>query len=162
MRSKVEAARRATLRGIPVVVTHVGDGNELSDILSGRERGTLFLPNGARLASRKHWIAYTLKPKGAIVVDEGAMRALTEQNRSLLPAGVVAARGDFSTGDCVSIISGGGEEIARGLSQYSTSEVAKIAGVKTSEIAATLGYSASEAVIHRDDLVVTQGEPSLG
>jgi len=162
MRSKVEAARRATLRGIPVVVTNVGDGQAMAEVLGGEDRGTLFLPNGARLASRKHWIAYTLKPKGAIVIDEGAAAALTQAQRSLLPAGVIAARGDFSTGDCVSVITGAGREVARGLSQYSTGEVAKIAGVKTGAIAVTLGYSASEVVIHRDDLVITEGEPELG
>jgi glutamate 5-kinase len=156
MVSKVEAARKATLRGCPVVIFGARETGALSRILEGEEMGTLFLPKGARLPSRKHWIAYTLKAKGALVVDAGAVTALREGTKSLLPAGVVGARGDFAAGDAVRVVSPEGQEFARGLVRYATGDVAKLAGARTEEIADRLGRSGSKAIIHKDDLVITQ------
>jgi glutamate 5-kinase len=154
MESKLESARRASLRGLPVVIADARDPDVIEQLVSGRDVGTLVLPKGSPLASRKHWIAFTLKPRGAVVVDPGAVRALCERQSSLLPAGVVGVRGDFGVGDAIGIFAGDGREVGRGLSRYSSQDVARLAGVKASEIGARLGHYAGDAIVHRDDLVV--------
>lgn len=155
MGSKLEAARRATRGGVPVVIANAADDTAVARILAGEEVGTLFLPQGTRLASRKHWIAYTLKPKGTIVIDAGAVKAITEGKRSLLPAGVIGVRGRFVSGDPVSVTGPDGAEVARGLTRYGTEELANLAGAKKGEVEERLGRSGSDVVIHRDDLVET-------
>jgi glutamate 5-kinase len=155
MESKLDAARRASLRGLPVVIADARDPNVLPALLAGADLGTLVLPQGSPLASRKHWIAYTLKPKGSVLVDAGAVRALVERQSSLLPAGVLGVRGDFVSGDAVSVLGPEGAEIARGLSRYGMHEIARLAGARASEIAARIGHYAGDAVVHRDDLVLT-------
>jgi glutamate 5-kinase len=154
MESKLEAARRASLRGLPVVMADARNAEILSQIVAGDDVGTLVLPQGSPLASRKHWIAYTLKPRGSILVDAGAAQAVCRQNGSLLPAGVLGVRGDFSQGDPVSILGPDGKEVARGLSRYPLADVARLAGARGPEIEARLGRYAGDAIVHRDDLVV--------
>jgi glutamate 5-kinase len=154
MESKLESARRASLRGLPVVIADARDENVLPMLLDGNDVGTLVLPKGSPLASRKHWIAYTLKARGALVVDEGAARAVCERQSSLLPAGVLGVRGDFAAGDPVSIFAVDGREIGRGLSRYGSLDVARLAGMKASEISSRVGHYAGDAIVHRDDLVV--------
>lgn len=154
MGSKLEAARRATLRGIPSVIADARDPNVLRRVLAGEDVGTLFTPQGTRLASRKHWIAYTLRPRGALIIDAGAAKALSSGGRSLLPAGIVGVRGDFSAGDAVTLVDPGGREIARGLARYATRDVAKLAGAATKDIAEILGFHGGDEIVHRDDLVV--------
>jgi glutamate 5-kinase len=154
MESKLEAARRASLRGLPVVIADARNPNVLPELLAGTDAGTLVLPQGSRLASRKHWIAYTLKPRGSVLIDAGAVAALVERQCSLLPAGVLGVRGDFAQGDSVSLLTSEGREIARGLSRYGMHEVARLAGAKAAEIAARIGHYAGDAVVHRDDLVL--------
>ena len=155
MESKLEAARRASLRGLPVLIADARNPEILPEVLSGQDVGTLVLPQGSPLASRKHWIAYTLKPRGSVVVDAGAVRALVERQSSLLPAGVVGVRGDFAQGDAISVLAPDGVEVARGLCRYGMHEVARLAGAKASEITARIGHYAGDAVVHRDDLVLT-------
>jgi glutamate 5-kinase len=154
MESKLESARRASLRGLPVVIGDARDPQLLSAIVAGADVGTLVLPKGSPLASRKHWIAFTLKPRGGLVIDAGAVRAVCERQSSLLPAGVVGVRGDFGAGDAVGIFASDGREVGRGLARYGSQDVAKLAGVKASEIASRLGHYAGDAIVHRDDLVV--------
>jgi len=154
MESKLEAARRASLRGLPVVIADARDPGVLPQLLAGSEVGTLVLPHGSPLASRKHWIAYTLKPRGSLLVDPGAVRALVERQSSLLPAGVLGVRGDFGQGDPVSVLAPDGREIARGLCRYGMQEVARVAGAKGSAIAARIGHYVGDEIIHRDDLVL--------
>lgn len=156
MGAKMGAAVRTTKRGVPVVIASARDPRILERVLVGEDVGTLFLPGGSRLASRKHWIAYTLKPQGAVVVDDGALRVVRGGKSSLLPAGVVGVRGDFEVGDAIAIEGADGKEIARGLSQYSAVEVSRIAGAKTSEIGARLGRAGADEIVHRDDLVVLE------
>jgi len=153
MGSKIEAARRATRGGVPVVIGDAADAALLRRIFDGEDVGTLFLPAGTPMASRKHWIAFTLKPRGEILVDVGASKALREQGRSLLPAGVVGVRGDFEPGEAVRIVGIDGEELARGLARYGTLDVARLAGAKTSEIEPRLGRYGGDEIVHRDDLV---------
>jgi glutamate 5-kinase len=155
MESKLEAARRASLRGLPVAIADARNANVLPELLSGADVGTLVLPQGSPLASRKHWIAYTLKPKGSLLVDAGAVRALVERQSSLLPAGVIGVRGDFVAGDAISILSPDGSEIARGLARYAMHEAARLAGARANEIVSRIGHYAGDAVVHRDDLVLT-------
>lgn len=154
MRSKVSAARRALARGLPVVIGPAADPQALPRILRGEDFGTLFLPAGSALASRKYWIGYSLKVRGTIVVDEGATRALTQGKRSLLPAGVREVRGEFRAGDAVAIEAPGGREFARGLVRYDARDVRALAGVRSDEIGARIGHYEGDEIVHRDDLVV--------
>jgi glutamate 5-kinase len=153
MASKLEAARRATLRGIPSIIADARDPDILARILAGDDVGTLFTPQGTRLASRKHWIAYTLRPRGTLLIDAGAAKALSS-GRSLLPAGILGVRGDFAAGDAVTLVDPSGKEIARGLARYETRDVARLAGAATKDIATLLGFHGGDEIVHRDDLVV--------
>ena len=125
----------------------------MQQLLAGERHGTLFAP-GERLASRKHWLAFTAKSRGRLIVDDGAERALVDRGRSLLPAGVTRVEGSFQIGDPIGCVNARGDEIARGLAAYSAEDVARIAGRPTREIARVLGYSNGSDVIHRDDLVL--------
>ena len=156
MASKIDAARRATLHGVPVVVAPAQRATVLADILAGEDVGTLLLPHGSPLASRKHWIAYTLKPKGSLVIDKGAVSAVVDRNKSLLPAGVVRVEGRFSAGDAVRIVNEAGDEVARGLARYGASEAKRLAGKQSSEIGANVDNHFGDEIVHRDDLVVTR------
>ena len=155
MSSKLQAAYKTTDAGIPCwIACGLHDGVLPAIFDPERSVGTLFLPKGDRRKQRKHWIAHTLKPAGAIVVDAGAHRAIVEQGRSLLPKGIADVQGNFGAGDCVSCLAPDRREFARGLVSYGAAEVDKIKGLHTSAIEATLGYTAGNEVIHRDDLVV--------
>jgi glutamate 5-kinase len=135
-----------------------GHVNRPLQALQNGARATWFLATSSPQAARKQWIAGSLKPKGRIVVDEGAVRALT-QGRSLLPAGVTAIEGSFEKGDSVSVVNALGEELARGLVAYSRKEAAAIAGKRSDQAAEILGYRGRNEIIHRDDLVLTRTEP---
>lgn len=154
MASKVSAAERALLRGLPVAIARAADPQILTRIIAGEDVGTLFLPAGAKLASRKYWIAYTLKMRGTLVVDDGAARALKEHKRSLLPAGITAVRGRFRAGDAVSIERPDGCAFARGLVRYDAPDVRKMLGARSEDIKTRLGHHQGDEVVHRDDLVV--------
>jgi glutamate 5-kinase len=153
MITKLEAARAAARSGAATILCNGGPRDILTRIGAGERVGTLVLP-GARLASKKHWLAYTSRTRGALVVDEGAVGALARRGRSLLPAGVVEVRGTFGIGDPVSCIGPDGLELARGLAAYSSRDIERIKGQSTKQIPQTLGYSNGDEVIHRDDLVL--------
>ncbi len=154
MLSKLEAARRAAHRGLPVVIARARDKDVLPRVLREEDIGTLILPHGSPLPSRKHWIAYALPPRGALLLDRGAVKAVLEKNRSLLPAGVMGVRGDFSAGELVVLEDAStGRQIARGLSRYAASDLTKIAGSHTREAGERLGRR-GDVVVHRDDLAV--------
>lgn len=154
MGSKLEAARRASRRGVPVVIADARDDSILARVLAGEDVGTLIVPSAARLPSRKHWIAYTLRPRGDLILDEGAARAIREGGRSLLPAGVVGVRGAFSPGDAVVLVGVDGGAIGRGLTRYGTADAATLAGARTDEIQTRLGFHGGDELVHRDDLVI--------
>lgn len=156
MQSKVEAARRATLYGLPVAIGPAASAGFLDALMRGQDVGTLLLPHGSPLPSRKHWIAYTLKPRGRIVVDAGARRALEKRNSSLLPAGVVSVTGSFNVGDAVSIVSEDGTELARGLARYGAADVKLLAGGHSQQILERIGSHAGDEIVHRDDIVLTK------
>ena len=154
MGSKVEAAHRAALQGVPVVIASAAAPELVAAVLGGEDRGTLVLPHGSPLASRKHWIAYTLKPKGDVEVDEGACRAIREKNSSLLAAGITRVSGSFEIGDAVRILDPKSKEIARGLARYRSAEVERIRGRRSKDIAERVDKHQGDAIVHRDDLVL--------
>tara|TARA_B100000929_G_scaffold169143_1_gene133956 strand:- start:315 stop:671 length:357 start_codon:yes stop_codon:yes gene_type:complete len=118
------------------------------------------MPTSTPKAARKQWIASTLKPKGALTVDDGAQRALLS-GKSLLPAGVLAVDGDFGRGEVVQILEHDGAELGRGLTAYTSSETRSIAGCQSGEINGILGYCRRDEIVHRNDLVLTQDETGL-
>ena len=154
MKSKLEAARIAMSAGIPVVIANGTKERVLLKVVSGETEGTLFMPKSDRWGSRKSWIAFHSKPKGKVIVDEGAKNALLEQGRSLLASGVVGSKDSFHAGEVISVVDENQSEFARGLINYSSEEIQKIRKLKSSEIASVLGYKRYDEVIHRDNLVV--------
>jgi glutamate 5-kinase len=154
MASKVGSARIVTRTGVPAIVAPGREPDVLVRVLAGADVGTLFVPSGPALSSRKHWIAYGSKPSGRLVVDDGAAKALREGGKSLLPAGIVAVEGDFELGDTVSIVTRSGDELARGLVAYPGEDLRRICGVQSAGIAAKLGYKSIDEAVHRDDLVL--------
>ncbi len=156
MKSKVLAAKKVTAIGIPCIIAPGKKKNILTDIIAGKKIGTLFLPMADRLNSKKYWIAFTLRSQGKLVVDEGARKALLEKGKSLLPSGITAVEGDFAVGDPVSCVDGNGTTIAKGLVNFSSAEISKIMGLKTTKIEQVLGHKDYEEVIHRDNLAITK------
>ena len=156
MSSKLEAARIVGHSGIPMVIADGTQTSVLADLLAGKPIGTLFVPPHNRLTSRQWWIAFALRqPKGALVVDAGAVTALVSQGKSLLASGVLAVKGGFETGAFVAVVDREGAELARGVSNYSASDLARVRGMRSAEVAKTLGRVSAREVIHRDHLVLT-------
>jgi glutamate 5-kinase len=152
MQTKLAAAKIAVGAGCHLCIAKGAHPHPLQRIEDGA-RCTWFVPSSTPVATRKQWIAGTLKPAGAIAVDEGAVRALLG-GKSLLPAGVTRAVGRFERGDTVSIIGPDGAEVARGICAYSDSDAARIIGRKSAEIEALLGFRGRDEIVHRDDLVL--------
>lgn len=156
MATKLAAARIATAAGIPVVVAGSRHSGVLTELLGGRPHGTLFFPAARALPARRRWIAFGPPARGRLYIDAGAARAVVSNGKSLLPSGIVKVEGNFTPGQVVSIINPEGQEIARGLVNYTKEEVEKIRGRKTSEIGAILGHKDYDEVVHRDNLVIMQ------
>lgn len=154
MRSKIMTAKKVSAYGTPLVIVNGRTAGILSALFEGREVGTLFLPKSRPKRSRKHWIAYIACTTGGLVVDDGGRDALVNKGRSLLPSGVVKIEGRFKAGECVSCMDIKGNTFARGLTKYSSEDLEKIKGLKTSEIERVLGHKDYDEVIHRDDLVI--------
>jgi glutamate 5-kinase len=154
MATKIAAAKKAGRNGVATIVVAGKKPGIISNVIKGEETGTLFLPSAEGLNKRKHWIAFTLKPAGKIIVDDGARDVLTQKGKSLLPSGILRVEGRFERGASVRICDSDGKEFARGLSDYSNSEIAKLAGHKGSEIESILGYRYADVIVHRDNLVV--------
>jgi glutamate 5-kinase len=152
MQTKIAAAKIAMSAGCYLCIAKGAVEHPLRRIEEGA-RCTWFVPSSTPLATRKQWIAGTLRPAGAIVVDDGAVRALMG-GKSLLPAGVIRAVGRFDRGDTVSIIGPDGSEVARGICAYSDSDAARIIGRKSSDIEMVLGFRGRDEIVHRDDLVL--------
>ena len=152
MQTKIAAAKIAVSAGCHLCIAKGAEPHPLKRIEEGA-RCTWFVPSSTPMATRKQWIAGTLKPAGAIAVDDGAVRALMG-GKSLLPAGVTRALGRFDRGDTVSIIAPDGTEVARGISAYSDSDAARIIGRKSADIEKALGFRGRDEIVHRDDLVL--------
>lgn len=155
MQSKIEAATKASRAGTAVVVAPALHPNVIADVIGGKDVGTLFPPHPTTLRARQHWIMYTLRPRGAVIVDDGAARAIKSGKSSLLPVGVIGVRGDFGAGDAVKLVTAQGAEIGRGLARMGSIEAARAAGKKGAELEALFAQAGAESivVVHRDDLV---------
>jgi glutamate 5-kinase len=153
MVTKIEAAKKATASGAMAVIVNGREKNIIKKVLKGEEVGTVFMPI-SRLKSRKHWITYTLKPKGTVRVDSGAEKALIKDGKSLLPSGIIEIEGNFKLGDPVNIADANGKEFARGLVNFDKKDLMKIKGCHTRDIEKTLGYKHFEEVVHRNNLVL--------
>lgn len=155
--SKVDAAFKATHSGATAVIASATRRGVLSQLLAGEEVGTCFPPHVSALRARKHWIAYTLRPSGAIVIDAGAARALKSGKNSLLPVGVLGVRGRFSAGDSVRLLDPDGSEVGRGLTRLGALEVALAAGRSSEALAAVSPHlGARPIVVHKEDLVLSE------
>ena len=153
MDSKLSAAQTVTDAGSAMVVAHGRMPNVLLRLLDGEAVGTLFVPAEKKRSSRSRWINLA-RPAGTITVDGGAVRALTERQKSLLPAGVVSVSGEFVRGDVVAIASTDGTPVARGLSNYAAADVRRIKGLQTAAVRELLAEAAYDEVVHRDNLVI--------
>jgi glutamate 5-kinase len=153
MATKLQAAQKATASGVPMVIASGHDGRGLARILEGEAVGTFFPARTDRLTARKRWIAFAVPPQGHLHVDEGAVAALTQRGKSLLPSGVVGIDGTFASGEVVAVLADG-REFARGLVNFDADELRKIRGANTREIEQRLGYRSFDEVIHRDNLVI--------
>jgi glutamate 5-kinase len=153
MQSKLEAAKIATAAGCETIIAKGKAPHPVAAIRAGA-RSTRFLANTTPAAARKRWIAGVLKPEGILVIDDGAVKALMT-GKSLLPAGVRQVDGRFERGDAVVVRDKDGREIARGLAAYGAADAERIAGKRSLEIEAILGYRGRDEMIHRDDLALT-------
>lgn len=153
--TKLAAARMATAAGIETWIGSGYDSDVLEKIMTGAPNaGTRFVAKKGKFESRHAWIAFGRTSKGSLVIDSGALHAIVDQRKSLLPSGIKKVKGEFSVGDTVALRSPDGDEVARGLVNFSSDEIAKIRGRQTNEIAGLLGRSASSEVVHRDNLVL--------
>ena len=157
MATKIMAAKIAVAAGCHMCIAAGRHKHPVRRVEEGA-RCTWFVPHATPVTARKQWIAGTLSPAGALIIDSGALRAL-EEGKSLLPAGVVSARGRFERGDTVSVLSPDGVEVARGIVAYSDVDAARIMGRRSSEIEGILGFRGRDEMIHRDDLVIMGHRP---
>ncbi len=157
MLSKIKAARKVTVAGIPMVIAGGRSDDILQRLFAGQICGTFFTPGKARLSNRKCWIGFTLKPKGAISIDDGAVRAIMEQGKSLLSGGIISVEGDFGIGAPVALHDSRGKPLATGLVNYSATDIRKILGCHSSEIEGKLGQKPYDEVIHRNNMAVLTG-----
>ncbi|MBN2720648.1 MAG: glutamate 5-kinase [Proteobacteria bacterium] len=160
MSSKVLAAKRVAHMGVPTVIADGRTPGAIKSILQGEPVGTLFLPSPEKLASRKHWIAYSANPKGTLVIDDGAVKALTVGKKSLLPSGILEVKGRFENGALVRCVNREGREIARGVTEFSSGQIRMVRGRHSKDIELILGSCPGEEIIHRDDLVILEGKDS--
>ncbi len=154
MVTKVAAAEIAMNSGIPMVIANGRMPDVLQRILDGEPVGTLFCAREKCLDGRKRWIAYGQSPHGLLVVDRGAKKALVEDGKSLLPSGIIDVQGDFEQGDMVAIRDQDGNELARGLVNYTAGELRVIKGMRTEKASEALHKPCGEAV-HRNNMVVS-------
>ncbi|MFW5954754.1 MAG: glutamate 5-kinase [Guyparkeria sp.] len=154
MYTKVLAAKRAARSGAATIVTAGSEADVLSRLAAGESLGTYFRPATNRLAARKQWLAGHLRVRGRLEVDAGAVRAVVEQGRSLLPAGVTGVSGEFARGELVSIAGPDGREFARGLVNYPSADAVRLVGRSSGEIAELIGYREENELVHRDNLVL--------
>jgi glutamate 5-kinase len=153
MESKLKAARLATAAGEAVIMANGSQDGILDRVFASEPVGTLFLPHGQDVPSRKRWFGFTVRPKGTYRLDAGARQAVLD-GKSLLPIGVTAVEGEFGKGDVVSLSDSEGAEIARGLSNYSSAQAERIRGLRTEQIAPVLGTVPYPELVHRDNLAL--------
>jgi glutamate 5-kinase len=155
MLSKIKAAKKVNTSGIPMVIANGSKPDILIRLFSGKNHGTFFVPKKERLTSRKRWIAFNLKPQGALIIDDGAANAILNRGKSLLPSGILAVEGDFNVGAAVEFKGRKSETYGIGLVNYSAFEISKIKGLNSKKIRGCLGHKPYDEVIHRDNLAIT-------
>ncbi|MGL5939838.1 MAG: glutamate 5-kinase [Waterburya sp.] len=158
MTTKLAAARIATSTGVRTVITQGKQPQNILKILQGEDLGTQFEPQPQTDNARKRWITYGLIPMGKLYLDSGAVKAISHQGTSLLPAGIIAVEGEFSASDAVKLCNQEGVELGRGLVNYNSSEIEQIKGHHSNEIVAILGYDGADTVVHRNNLVMQVSE----
>ncbi|MBW4552630.1 MAG: glutamate 5-kinase [Aphanocapsa sp. GSE-SYN-MK-11-07L] len=156
MATKIAAAEIATESGVRTVITEGRSPGNIPKILAGEPLGTQFEAQAKPINARKRWIAHALVPMGKLYLDPGAIAALTQAGRSLLAAGITAIDGEFQPDDAVQLCDASGEEVARGLVNYSSTDLRQIQGHHSEKIPAILGYAGVETIVHRDNLVLTR------
>jgi glutamate 5-kinase len=154
MITKIQAAKRCVSAGIAMIIANGKNPKALEEIFSGDFRGTLFLPAEKKLNVRKKWIGFVSHANGYIIVDDGAKNALLKRQKSLLPSGVLEVHGEFKAHDTISVRDMEGTEIAKGVTGFSSMDLGKIKGKKTSELEKILNCKSCDEVIHRDNLVL--------
>jgi glutamate 5-kinase len=154
MATKVRAAKKVGEYGVPTLIVNGQQAGLLSSVLAGGTGGSLFLARERRLNSRKHWIAFTLRPRGHVRLDQGAVDALVQRGKSLLASGIIEVTGNFEAGDPVGCLNADGREFAKGLVNFSSDLLRRIKGLKTQDIQREVGPQEYEEVIHRDNLVI--------
>jgi glutamate 5-kinase len=158
MTSKLEAAKVSMELGFPMVVARAAEPRIIERLLNDEPLGTIFRPQRSRLTSRKRWLAAGAASKGRLLLDAGAVRAVFEAGKSLLPIGIRTVEGEFQPGDLVSLADDdSGQELGRGLVNYSATELAAIAGQPSDRVASILGYPGNGEAVHRDHLFVRKG-----
>jgi len=161
MRTKLEAAVKATARGINTVIANGSSEATMETLHQGNCPGTLFTRTGSPIAARKHWLKHALPLSGTLAVDGGAAAAMCESGASLLPSGLTSVRGNFQRGDAVAVVNHQGENLARGLVQYSAEQLQRIRGRRSSEITEILGFAYTDVIIHRGDMVMYEQPRAL-
>jgi glutamate 5-kinase len=154
MLTKIEAARLATASGVAVIIAGGRENEVITRLARGEAIGTRFVPAASKLESRERWMLAGLCTKGRLLIDDGAAAALTEQNKSLLPAGVKEVRGEWERGDIVDVCNMGGVRIATGITNYSSKDAASLKGVRSGQITQHLGYDYGAEMIHRNNMVL--------
>ena len=154
MITKIQAAKRCVSSGIACIIANGKNPNIVEQIFAGTFRGTLFLPSENTLSLRKKWIGFVSSANGSVLVDDGAKLALMKKNKSLLPSGIVEIHGEFKANETISIIDLNNEVIAKGVTRFSSTDLEKIKGKKTSEVEIILHRKTQDEVIHRDNLVL--------
>ena len=151
MKTKIEAAKICQLAGCYMAIANGNYTNPIKKVFKN-QKCTWFLPKISKLDARKQWIIGSIAPKGEVIIDDGAVKAINN-GKSLLPAGVKKINGIFEKGDHILVKDQNDLECARGLASFSSIEIEKIKGSHSSEIKNILGYSSREEIIHKDDLV---------
>ena len=156
MRTKILAAERAAQTGTTTVIAHGKEPEVLTRLADGNALGTMLTSDKKPRDARKRWLADQLRAKGTLTLDEGACRVLTEKGSSLLAVGVTACQGEFLRGDLVSCINRHGEEIARGLSNYSVADTRRILGKSSDKFDSVLGFAGEPELVHRDNMIIVR------
>ena len=154
MATKLEAAKLVTTSGIPMVMCHSRAEDAVVRAAKGESVGTFFKPANGKMEARKRWMLSGISQRGKIVVDRGAVGALSKDHRSLLPAGIQSVEGEFSRGESIYVVDVNGVKIACGIANYAASDIGKIRGLRSDRIEETLGYHYGQEVVHRNNLVL--------
>lgn len=155
MATKLKAAKKAALSGVGTLIVNGRTPHILQQVFAGEDVGTYFLPAQSKLTAKKQWIAFSKKPRGKLLIDEGGRQAVIKRGKSLLPSGICGVDGGFERGDAVRLCDRDGKEFARGVVAYSLAETLRIMGKQCAEIEKVLGYKYRDEVVCRDDLVLT-------